>query len=117
MDVLKILILVVLLLIVAMALTLWCLLRVSKQIRQLTLDLGYERHKLQQWVEQVLLLSSRIRTFAEESSDWGGLVEAHFAYLDDIEVKRRLRKELPKPLTPFSLRKQEAEQPEPSENG
>lgn len=113
MDAFKFLILVVLLLIVVMALTLWGLFRISKQIRQLQLDLDYERLKLNEWVNQVLFLSSRVRTFAEESSDWAGLVEAHFTYLDDIEYKRRTRKELPRPLTPFSLRKQKTKKIEP----
>ena len=89
----------------------------SKQIQQIKLDMELDRSAHEHWVNEILLLSSRLRTFGEESAAWATLVENHFAYLDDIEYKRRVRKELPKPLTPFSLRKQESEQPELSKDG
>lgn len=117
MDVLQILIIVVILLIGALALTTWAILTLDKHAKQLKLDLELDRAAHQQWVDQFLLLSSRVRALGEESAAWATLVENHLAYLDDIEYKRRVRKELPKPLTPFSLRKQESEQPELNKDG
>lgn len=112
-----ILAIMVLALILALAFTLMAILALGKQIRQLKLDLELDRANHQNWVDQFLLLSSRVRTLGEESAEWAGLVELHFAYLDNIEYKRRVRKELPRPLTPFSLRKQEARQQEGEANG
>ena len=108
---------VITLLILAMLFTLILLFRTVKAVRELRIDINLDREIHEQWVNEILLMSSRLRTLGEESAAWATLVENHLAYLDDIEYKRRVRKELPKPLTPFSLRKQESEQPELSKDG
>lgn len=108
---------IVLALLLTLVLMLLGIRALSKQTQQIKLDLELDRSNHQYWADEIILLSSRLRTLGEESADWARLVEAHFAYLDDIEYKRRVRKELPKPLTPFSLRKPGIDPAEPDTNG
>lgn len=116
MDTLMILSIAILCIIVVLVIMIHMLMKVGGQIRQLKLDLELDRANHQYWVDEFLLLSSRLRTLGEESADWARLVENHFHQIDETEKRRRIKARLPE-LKSFSLRKQEAKQQEGESSG
>lgn len=86
---------VITLLILAMLFTLILLFRTVKAVRELRIDINLDREIHEQWVNEILLMSSRLRTLGEESAAWATLVEEKFRNQDDVETARRIKKGLP----------------------